>query len=172
MYSPVQAAVLRCGRLGPLPRLVAVSKTKPGDAVVEAYNAGQRHFGENYVQELLDKAPQLPADIMWHFIGQLQSNKVGGIACDTVNRSSLYCRLETSMKRQPISLRTLLLQAKSLVAGVPNLFVVESVDSVRLADRLEAAAASRPTPLRVYIQVRPSNRFGSVVRDCVRRAHL
>ena len=45
------------------------------EAVAEAYAAGQRHFGENYVQELLEKAPALPGDIAWHFIGQLQSNK-------------------------------------------------------------------------------------------------
>jgi hypothetical protein len=58
------------------PRLVAVSKTKPAELVREAYDAGQRVFGENYVQELCDKAPLLPADIQWHFIGHLQSNKV------------------------------------------------------------------------------------------------
>lgn len=58
------------------PRLVAVSKTKPAEAVREAYDAGHRVFGENYVQELLDKAPLLPGDVRWHFIGHLQSNKV------------------------------------------------------------------------------------------------
>jgi pyridoxal phosphate enzyme (YggS family) len=56
--------------------LVAVSKTKPAGMVMEAYNAGQRDFGENYVQEMVDKHSQLPADIRWHFIGHLQSNKV------------------------------------------------------------------------------------------------
>jgi hypothetical protein len=54
------------------PRLVAVSKTKPLAALQEAYDAGQRAFGENYVQELLDKAPAMPADVQWHFIGHLQ----------------------------------------------------------------------------------------------------
>ena len=44
---------------------------------MEAYNAGQRYFGENYVQELCGKAPVLPNDIQWHFIGPLQSNKAG-----------------------------------------------------------------------------------------------
>ena len=58
------------------PRLVAVSKTKPVEALREAYDMGQRIFGENYVQEAVDKAPELPADIQWHFIGHLQSNKV------------------------------------------------------------------------------------------------
>jgi hypothetical protein len=57
-------------------QLVAVSKTKPAGDILELYKLGQRHFGENYVQELLDKQAQLPADIRWHFIGHLQSNKV------------------------------------------------------------------------------------------------
>jgi pyridoxal phosphate enzyme (YggS family) len=60
--------------------LVAVSKTKPVADLQEAYDAGQRDFGENYVQELVDKVPVLPIDIRWHFIGNLQSNKVKYIA--------------------------------------------------------------------------------------------
>jgi len=73
VLGQIEASAARCHR--PAPRLVAVSKTKPVEAVLEAYAAGQRHFGENYVQELLDKAPRCPADVRWHFIGQLQSNK-------------------------------------------------------------------------------------------------
>jgi len=61
-------------------KLVAVSKTKPASDLQLAYNAGQRVFGENYVQELVDKHEQLPTDIQWHFIGNLQSNKVKYIA--------------------------------------------------------------------------------------------
>ena len=60
--------------------LVAVSKTKPNDAILEAYNAGQRIFGENKVQELTQKQLDLPEDIEWHFIGHLQSKKVKSIA--------------------------------------------------------------------------------------------
>lgn len=60
--------------------LVAVSKTKPNEMLMEAYEAGQRDFGENYVQELVDKHELLPKDIHWHFIGHLQSNKVKYIA--------------------------------------------------------------------------------------------
>jgi pyridoxal phosphate enzyme (YggS family) len=56
--------------------LVAVSKTKPIEDIFELYNLGHRDFGENYVQELVEKAEQLPKDIRWHFIGHLQSNKV------------------------------------------------------------------------------------------------
>jgi PLP dependent protein len=60
--------------------LVAVSKTKPIEDILELYNLGQRDFGENYVQELVDKEAFLPKDIRWHFIGHLQSNKVKYIA--------------------------------------------------------------------------------------------
>jgi PLP dependent protein len=60
--------------------LVAVSKTKPASDIMELYELGQRDFGENYVQELVEKAEQLPKDIRWHFIGHLQSNKVKYIA--------------------------------------------------------------------------------------------
>jgi len=56
--------------------LVAVSKFHPAEAIREAYNAGQRIFGESRVQEFLTKVPNLPADIRWHFIGHLQTNKV------------------------------------------------------------------------------------------------
>jgi PLP dependent protein len=60
--------------------LIAVSKTKPASDVMEAYNAGERLFGENIVQELVEKYEQLPKDIQWHLIGHLQSNKVKYIA--------------------------------------------------------------------------------------------
>ena len=60
--------------------LVAVSKTKSVEEIRELYELGQRDFGENYVQELVEKAKQLPKDIRWHFIGHLQSNKVKQIA--------------------------------------------------------------------------------------------
>lgn len=60
--------------------LVAVSKTKPNEDILEAYDAGQRIFGENKAQELITKQPQLPEDIQWHYIGHLQSNKVKYLA--------------------------------------------------------------------------------------------
>jgi len=61
-------------------RLVAVSKTKPNEMIKEVYDAGQRVFGENKVQELIVKYPALPKDIKWHFIGHLQTNKIKFIA--------------------------------------------------------------------------------------------
>ena len=61
-------------------KLVAVSKNHPADAALEAYKAGQRIFGENIVQEMVEKQTQLPKDIDWHLIGHLQTNKVKYIA--------------------------------------------------------------------------------------------
>jgi PLP dependent protein len=60
--------------------LIAVSKTKPVEDIQALYHLGQRNFGENYVQELVEKHAALPKDIRWHFIGHLQSNKVKYIA--------------------------------------------------------------------------------------------
>ena len=72
----VNAACLRAGRDPKSVTLIAVSKTKPAQAVQEAYEAGARDFGENKVQEILQKQPALPHDIRWHMIGDLQRNKV------------------------------------------------------------------------------------------------
>ena len=60
-------------------KLVAVSKTKPVSDIIDAYNSGQRYFGENRVQELLNKKDLLPNDIEWHLLGHLQSNKVKSV---------------------------------------------------------------------------------------------
>ena len=116
-----QMASTRANRATPA-RLVAVSKTKPPALIEEAYRAGQRTFGENYIQEIVEKAPQLPADIHWHFIGHIQSNKV-----------------------------------KLLVTSVPGLSFVESVDSEKLARKLnQAVADAGRDPLKVLVQVNTS----------------
>eukprot|EP00877_Chromochloris_zofingiensis_P007116 jgi/Chrzof1/2658/Cz11g24060.t1 len=121
------------------PRIVAVSKTKPVEAIKKAYDAGHRVFGENYVKELLEKAPNLPSDIRWHFIGHLQSNKV-----------------------------------KALLDGVPNLAMVETVDSKKLADKLNSAVqAVEPAhshPLPIMIQINTSGeetKHGVEPSECV-----
>jgi len=72
----VAAAARASGRNPEEVQLLAVSKTFPAEAVLAAYNAGQRRFGESKTPELAAKARSLPADIEWHFIGHLQSNKV------------------------------------------------------------------------------------------------
>jgi len=104
------------------PRLVAVSKLHGADLVKACYDLGHRCFGENYVQELVDKSAVLPEDIQWHFIGHLQSNK-----------------------------------AKQLVEECKSLSAVETVDSDKLAAKLNSAvqAVGRP-PLDVFIQVNTS----------------
>ena len=71
----------------PSPTLIAVSKTKPVELLTGAYNAGQRDFGENYVQEVTAKGPAMPQDVRWHFIGHLQTNKVKEI----VSVPNLFC---------------------------------------------------------------------------------
>ncbi|TDL25522.1 hypothetical protein BD410DRAFT_813305 [Rickenella mellea] len=86
------------------PTLVAVSKLKPVSDILACYEAGQRDFGENYVQELVDKAAQLPSDIRWHFIGTLQSNKAKLLA----SISNLYAiQTLTSVKTADALNRTL-----------------------------------------------------------------
>ena len=106
----IKRAADSCGRGEDLPRLVAVSKMKETPDLLAAYAAGQRHFGENYVQELCQKAAdkRLPGDICWHFMGNLQTNKV-----------------------------------KMLVKQVPNLWIVESCGSEKLAKALNKAWGNR-----------------------------
>ncbi|KAJ2232648.1 hypothetical protein IWW45_004806 [Coemansia sp. RSA 485] len=103
-------------------RLVAVSKYKPSSDILAAYSQGQRHFGENYVQELCEKAPVLPEDIRWHFIGRLQSNK---------------CKI---------------------LAGIPNLWAVETIDSAAKAHKMNEAWANagHKHRLNVFVQVNTS----------------
>ena len=104
-------------------KLVAVSKTKPPACILELYKAGHRDFGENYVQELVAKAADLPKDINWYFIGHLQSGK-----------------------------------AKGLLKDVPNLHCIETIDSEKIASKINAGieSGSRP-PLEVLIQVHTSS---------------
>jgi len=67
-------------KLGKSTKLVAISKTKPVEMLMECYDAGQRIFGENKVQEMLDKQAAMPNDVQWHLVGHLQTNKVKYIA--------------------------------------------------------------------------------------------
>jgi len=111
------------------PRLVAVSKTKPKELIFAAYDVGQRHFGENYVQELVEKSHDAELlerckEIKWHFIGNLQSNKVNKIV------------------------------------SVPGIYVVETVDSDKLATLLDKAWGKQnqksQDKLNIMIQINTS----------------
>ena len=75
----IEQACIRSGRNPGEVTLIAVSKTKPVPMLEEAYAAGARDFGENKVQEIAAKKPELPEDIRWHMIGHLQRNKVGQV---------------------------------------------------------------------------------------------
>lgn len=93
--------------------LVAVSKTKPNDAILEAYEFGERIFGENRVQELADKWEALPKDIEWHMIGHLQSNKVKYIApfvslIHAVDKDKLLYEIDKEAKKNNRVIRVLL----------------------------------------------------------------
>ena len=113
------------------PRLLVVSKLHPPSDLMAVYErTDHRHFGENYVQELVEKAAVLPDDIQWHFIGGLQSNKA------------------------------------KVLAAVPNLYAVQSLDSEKVAKGLDKAlakvenASRRTEPLYVYVQVNTSGEEG------------
>lgn len=116
------------------PRLVAVSKLKPAELLVAAYEAGQRNFGENYVNELVDKANNADIlekckDIRWHFIGHLQRNKI------------------------------------NKVLAVPNLYIVETIDSEKLATAVDNAwtklRKGNDDRLNVMVQVNTSRESGA-----------
>lgn len=95
--------------------MVCVSKFHPVEAICEAYEAGERDFGESRVQELCAKQPQLPNDIRWHFIGHLQTNKVKQI--------------------------------------VPFVYLIQSVDSLRLLQVIESEAARINRVVNVLLEV-------------------
>jgi len=101
----IVAAAQSAGREPHSVRLVAVSKTRPADDVLQAYRAGQVVFGENYVQELVEKAAEISEPVEWHFIGHLQSNKVRQIAgvvtmIHSVDRLSLAVEIDRQWGRQ------------------------------------------------------------------------
>ncbi len=76
IHERIESACRRAGRDPSEVRLISVTKTKPIPMLYEAYEAGERLFGENKVQEIVQKKPELPDDVSWHMIGHLQTNKV------------------------------------------------------------------------------------------------
>lgn len=102
-------------------KLLVVSKTRPIEQIVDVYNEGQRDFGENYVNEIIEKSEKLPLDIKWHMIGHLQTNK-----------------------------------CKKLMA-IKNLYAIESVDSVKLAEEIQKQCIKLDREMNIYLQVNISN---------------
>lgn len=130
-----QAIADSCERVGRDKKevtLIAVSKTKPITALQEAYEAGARDFGENKVQELLDKIPALPSDIRWHMIGHLQRNKVKYI--------------------------------------VDKVFLIHSVDSLRLAEEISREALKKKVDVNILVEVnvaQEESKFGTTTAEAI-----
>jgi PLP dependent protein len=115
-------AARQAGRDPAAIHLLAVSKTQPADVIQAAYDAGLRAFGENYIQEAVDKQPLLPDDIEWHCIGPVQSNKSKLVAehfdwCHTVDTLRLAERLNN---QRPLSLPPLNVCIQLHVGGEDN----------------------------------------------------
>lgn len=129
----IDRACQRAGRGAEEVGLIAVSKTKPLSMLQEAYEAGVRDFGENKVQELVDKYEALPKDIRWHMIGHLQRNKV-----------------------------------KYLVGKV---YLIHSVDSLRLAQEIQKEAEKKQTEVNILVEVNVAgeeSKFGSSREETLR----
>lgn len=126
----VREACIRAGRDPQEVTLIAVSKTKPVELVREAYDAGARDFGENKVQEILQKKPEMPADARWHMIGHLQRNKVHQV--------------------------------------IDKAVLIHAVDSLRLAEQIEAEAAKRDLDVDILLEVnvaKEESKFGFFLED-------
>ena len=151
VHERMATALERAGRPADAARLIAVSKTFPPQAVSEAYACGQRVFGENRVQELMEKRPILPQDIEWHLIGHLQANKVRHAlensawihSVDTVALLERVVRLATEAGVSP----KVLLEVN--VSGEESKFGL-------VPDAVEGVLAQCPTPLCVgFMTVAP-----------------
>ena len=126
----IEKACLTAGRNREAVTLIAVSKTKPVELLREAYDAGARDFGENKVQELQDKIPQLPGDIRWHMIGHLQRNKVKYI--------------------------------------VDKVYMIHSVDSLRLAEEISREAVKKEVTVKILLEVNVAeeeSKFGTTTEE-------
>ena len=114
--------------------LIAVSKTKPVEMLKEAYDAGARVFGENKVQEILDKYDQMPSDVQWHMIGHLQRNKVKYIIdkvtlIHAVDRYSLLKEIEKQAAKRDLEM-PVLIQVNIAKEESKHGFEVEEFDEV------------------------------------------
>ena len=134
----IQIACERAGRSRSEVTLIAVSKTKPVSMLQEVYDCGIRYFGENKVQEMCDKMPQMPSDIKWQMIGHLQRNKVKYI----VGKTDLIHSVDTYRLAEEISV-----QAKKLnivqpilvevnIAGEESKFGTSAEDAIQLVEEI------------------------------------
>jgi len=130
VQSNINKACQKAGRKEEEITLIAVSKTKPVELLFEAYEQGCRHFGENKVQELMDKYEVMPKDIKWHMIGHLQRNKVKYI--------------------------------------VDKVYMIHSVDSLRLAEEISKEALKKNVTVSILIEVNVAeevSKFGVTLNE-------
>ncbi|MBA4167175.1 MAG: YggS family pyridoxal phosphate-dependent enzyme [Chitinophagaceae bacterium] len=148
--------------LGSKITLVAVSKLQSTDAIMQLYRMGQRDFGENYVQELIEKQLLLPHDIRWHFIGHLQSNKIKYIASFVhlvqsvdsfkllmeINRQGkklnrvIDCLLQVHIADEETKFGLHPDELEELVAGMTQEFAINELDHVRVTGLMGMASLS------------------------------
>ena len=136
----IEAACQRVGREPEEVTLIAVSKTKPISSIREAYEAGCRDFGENKVQELMDKYEQLPKDIRWHMIGHLQRNKVKYLVGKTALIHSVdSIRLAEEISREAVKMKVnvdILVEVN--VAGEESKFGTTCEEAASLVEKIAA----------------------------------
>lgn len=135
----IEEACIRAGRKPEEVTLVAVSKTKPVSMVEEAYQAGTRDFGENKVQEITAKSPQLPEDIRWHMIGHLQRNKVNqvvgkAVLIHSVDSLRLARQIEDEAAKKNVDV-DILLEVNVAREESKHGFMLEEVEPAILAIR-------------------------------------
>ena len=161
-------------------RLVAVSKYHPVEELMEAYDAGQRLFGESRAQELVVKAPELPKDICWHFIGHLQKNKVRAImpyvaVIESVDSVKLLRLIEKEAERIDRTVDVLLqlhvaqeetksgfsvdevleaAEAGQLTEGLPHVNVCGVMAMASLTDDMDQVAKEFDLVRRTYITLK------------------
>ena len=132
VQDDIKAACNKAGRATEEVTLITVSKTKPISLLKEAYDAGSRDFGENKLQQMLDKIPEMPSDVRWHMIGHLQRNKVKYI--------------------------------------VDKVYLIHSVDSVRLAEEISKEAIKKQVEVDILIEVNVAleeSKFGTTTEEAV-----
>ncbi len=160
----IRAACEKSGRSPEDVTLIAVSKTKPVSAIWEAYEAGIRDFGENKVQELMEKIPALPSDIRWHMIGHLQRNKVKYL----VGRVALIHSVDSLRLAEEISRESLRkgvetdLLMEVNIAGEESKYGVVPSDAALLAESIAALPAVRLKGLMTvapYVESPEKNRL-------------
>nr|GLL44660.1 hypothetical protein DM860_006871 [Ipomoea trifida] len=158
----VKQAGERCGRQSDRIRVVAMSKTKPASLICQVYDSGHCCFGENYVQELVDKAPKLPEDVLWHFFGNLQSNKVKMLATGVPNLAMVEIlddekianylnRVVGNIGRKPLKVFVQVnTSGEETKSGIePSACVVKHISSMGMSGDFELAIEMGSTNVRV-----------------------